>query len=392
MKSILNLYLHLKIKTRIYLLCFCYSLCIIFGVGAGRQLSLGLAFAATAVFVIIGAFFGGLLFWSVNDALQRIIAYLTNMTQGNLRQSISAKRNNEISTIIRAIDALQTAMRSMISGIQTTSGQVTSASSQLLATAGTIAQGTERAASQSRSASAAVEHMAAASADISRSCSEMASMASDAEQVSSNGEQVIATMAGTMENIEAQMGQTTEAVKSLGATSNKIGDIIETIGDIADQTNLLALNAAIEAARAGEQGRGFAVVADEVRNLAERTTTATREIQGIITALQNDVKTVVSAMEQSSTQVHEGGEGARLSCEAIISIRQKIGELQQHVAQVAQAADLQSSSTAGISENMHHITGVVSEAASGAEETRASANQLAGSASELQQMVARFSL
>jgi methyl-accepting chemotaxis protein len=392
MKSILNLYLHLKIKTRIYLLCFCYSLCIVFAVGAGRTTSLGVAIIATSAFVSAGAFFGGLLFWSVNDALQRIIAYLTNMTQGNLRQTISAKRNNEISTIIRTIDALQTAMRGMISGIQTTSSQVTSASGHLLSTAGTIAQGTERAASQSRSASDSVEQMATASADISRSCSEMSSMATDAEQVSSNGEQVIATMANTMASIETQIGETTEAVKSLGDTSTRIGDILETIGDIADQTNLLALNAAIEAARAGEHGRGFAVVADEVRNLAERTTTATREIQTIITALQNDVKTVVSAMEQSSTQVHEGGEGARLSCEAIISIRQKIGVLQQHVAQVAQAADLQSSSTSGISENMHHITSVISEAASGAEETRTSANQLAGSATELQQMVARFSL
>jgi methyl-accepting chemotaxis protein len=392
MKYILSLYLHLRIRTRIYLLCFCYSLCIIFGVGAGRELSLGLAIGATAVFVIIGAFFGGLLFWSLDDALQRIIAYLTNMTQGNLSQNISAKRNNEISVIIRGIDALQTAMRGMISGIQTTSTQVATASEQLRSTAGTIAQGTELAASQSRAASDSVEQMATASADISRSCSEMASMASDAEQVSSNGEQVIATMAGTMESIETQMGQTTEAVKSLGATSTRIGDILETIGDIADQTNLLALNAAIEAARAGEQGRGFAVVADEVRNLAERTTTATREIQVIITALQDDVKTVVSAMEQGSTQVRDGGEGARLSCEAIISIRQKIAVLQQHVAQVAQAADLQSSSTSGISENMRHITSVVSDAASGAEETRASANQLAGSASELQRMAARFTL
>lgn len=392
MNTILGLYLNLKIKTRIYLLGFCYSLCIIFAVGAGRSTSLTVAIIATSAFVLAGSVFCGLLFWSVNDALNRIIGYLTNMTQGNLSQQITAKRNNEISAIIRAIDALQTAMRAMISGIQTTSTQVATASQQLRGTAGSIAQGTELAASQSRSASDSVEQMATASADISRSCAEMSSMATDAEQVSRNGEQVIATMANTMESIETQIGQTTEAVKSLGATSNKIGDIIETIGDIADQTNLLALNAAIEAARAGEQGRGFAVVADEVRSLAERTTTATREIQGIISALQNDVKTVVYAMEQSSTQVRDGGEGARHSCEAIISIRQKIAVLQQHVAQVAQAADLQSSSTAGISENMHHITSVVSEAASGAEETRSSANQLAGSASELQQMVARFTL
>jgi len=388
--AMLNLYLSLKVRTRIYLLGGCYSFCIILAVGAGRSLPLSYAIGTTALFVAVGAFFCGLLFWSVNDALQRILGYLKEMTDGNLRQKISAKRNNEISAIIRSIDSLQTAMQTMISGIRQTSDNVATASNRLRQTADSIADGTGSAAAQSDAVSHSADSMASVSSEISSSCDTMAAMATEAEQVSQEGERIIAGMSQVMGGIEAVMTETTVAVKSLGATSNQIGDILSTISDIADQTNLLALNAAIEAARAGEQGRGFAVVADEVRRLAERTTVATREIQNIIIALQRDVRAVVGSMEQSSGSVHEGGEGVRLSCAAISSIREKICELRNQVSLVASAAAQQSTSTVAISDSMHGITSVIREAAHGADETKASAAQMTASSTELQQMVSKF--
>jgi methyl-accepting chemotaxis protein len=390
MNFILDRYLALKIKTRIYLLCFCYSLCIIFGVGAGRSLPLTYSILTTALFVAAGAFFGGLLFWSVNDALQRILGYLKEMTEGNLRQTISAKRNNEISAIIRSIGTLQTAMQGMISGIRQTTDSVAAASDRLRQTAETIADGTGSAAAQSDAVSQSADGMASVSSEIACSCDTMSAMATEAEQVSKEGERIISGMSVVMGSIEGVMTETTSAVKNLGATSNQIGDILSTIGDIADQTNLLALNAAIEAARAGDQGRGFAVVADEVRHLAERTATATREIQGIITALQRDVRAVVGSMEQSAGSVHEGGEGVRQSCEAIVTIREKICELLGQVSHVASAAAQQSSSTVAISDSMHGITSVIREAAQGADETKIAAAQMASSSAELQQMVSKF--
>ncbi len=390
MNFFLDKYLGLKIKTRIYLLCFCYSLCIIFGVGAGRSLPLTYSILTTALFVVVGAFFGGLLFWSVNDALQRILGYLKEMTNGNLQQKIAAKRNNEISAIIRSIDTLQTAMQTMISGIRHTSDSVAAASERLRHTAESIADGTGSAAAQSDAVSQSTDGMAQVSSEIACSCDTMSSMATEAELVSQEGERIISGMSVVMGGIEGVMTETTSAVKNLGDTSNQIGDILSTIGDIADQTNLLALNAAIEAARAGEQGRGFAVVADEVRRLAERTTSATREIQGIITALQRDVRAVVGSMEQSAGSVHEGGEGVRLSCEAIVSIRTKICELRNQVSHVASAAAQQSSSTVAISDSMHGITSVIREAALGADETKTAASQMAASSAELQQMVSKF--
>ncbi|SJZ37707.1 Methyl-accepting chemotaxis protein [Trichlorobacter thiogenes] len=390
MNFILDRYLALKIKTRIYLLCACYSLCIILGVGAGRSLPLTYSILTTALFVVAGAFFGGLLFWSVNDALQRILGYLKEMTDGNLRQTISAKRNNEISAIIRSIGTLQTAMQTMISGIRHTTDSVATASDRLRQTAETIADGTGSAATQSDAVSQSADGMASVSSEIACSCDTMSAMATEAEQVSREGERIISGMSVVMGSIEGVMTETTSAVKNLGATSNQIGDILSTIGDIADQTNLLALNAAIEAARAGDQGRGFAVVADEVRHLAERTATATREIQGIITALQRDVRAVVGSMEQSAGSVHEGGEGVRLSCEAISTIREKICELLSQVSHVASAAAQQSSSTVAISDSMHGITSVIREAAQGADETKIAAAQMASSSAELQQMVSKF--
>lgn len=390
MQFLLNIYQTLNIRTRIYLLGACYSLCIVLAVGAGRALSLEYAIITTALFVVAGGFFTGLLFWTVNRALHRIQVYLKEMTSGNLCQTIQARRNNEISAIIRSIDTLQTAMRNIISGIRSSTDVVASSCETLSKTATNIAEGTGNAARQSDIASRAACNMAAVSADISNSCDTMSAMAEEAQHVSGEGEQIITGMANTMISIETEINGTTGAVRSLGATSNQIGDIIATIGEIADQTNLLALNAAIEAARAGEQGRGFAVVADEVRSLAERTSVATREIQNIIEALQKNVGTVVSSMEQSSASVRTGGESAQLSCAAIKSIRDKISILHSHISQVVTATTQQSASTQSISDNMQNIVTVIHDADEGAERTKNAAVELARTASDLQHMVSSF--
>ncbi|KAA0891749.1 methyl-accepting chemotaxis protein [Oryzomonas rubra] len=392
MKTLWNMYLNLTIRVRIIILCVCYSFCIIAAGAVGQTQSLSATSLAVILFTILGTLFSWINIWSITSPINRTIGYLKEMATGDLQRDIQIKRNNEVSAILRSLRELQHSMRGIVMGIQTTSGQIAASSEQLRQTSATIADGTESAATQAASVSAAVDNLATASTDISTRCLEMSDMAREAEQVSREGEQIISGMSGTMGAIEGVITETTEAVKSLGDNSTRIGDILATIGDIADQTNLLALNAAIEAARAGEQGRGFAVVADEVRSLAERTTSATREIQTIIDALQKDVGNVVSSMEQSSGSVREGGEGVRHSCEAIGAILRQIGVLHGQVSQVSTAATGQSTTTSAITENMHLITRVISEAASGAEQTESAASGLATSAAELQQMVNRFKL
>jgi methyl-accepting chemotaxis protein len=195
-----------------------------------------------------------------------------------------------------------------------------------------------------------------------------------------------------MSQIAERVHESSQTVESLGVRSDQIGAIIGTIEDIADQTNLLALNAAIEAARAGEQGRGFAVVADEVRALAERTTRATREIDGMIKAIQSETREAVIAMEQGVEQVASGTGEAEKSGQALQEILQQINDVSMQINQVATAAEEQTATTGEISGNMMQITDVVRRTSQGASESAVAAAQLNGSADELQRLVRQFKL
>jgi methyl-accepting chemotaxis protein len=186
--------------------------------------------------------------------------------------------------------------------------------------------------------------------------------------------------------------ESARTVESLGARSDQIGAIIGTIEDIADQTNLLALNAAIEAARAGEQGRGFAVVADEVRALAERTTRATREIGEMIKAIQGETRDAVAAMEQGVSQVEAGTIEAARSGEALRDILEQVNSVAMQVNQIATAAEEQTATTGEIASNMQQITEVVQQTSCGAQESATAAAQLNNNAGELQRLVQQFRL
>ena len=344
------------------------------------------------LFIILGALFGWANIWSIRTPLVRAVGYLETMAQGDLTQYIAVNRNNEISTMLKALVKLQGSMRDIITGIQSTAEQLTSASGELSSSSSKIAQGTEHASSQSDSVSSAVGEMAAVSNDIALSCQKMADRAGSTSSATRKGEETIAHMAAMMGEIERMVVGTMDEVKALGTNSERIGDIVVAIEDIADQTNLLALNAAIEAARAGDQGRGFAVVADEVRRLAERTTSSTREIQSIIGALQGDVKNVVGSMERSAGSVRTGTEDVQHSSRAIGSIKEQIGPLLEYVSQVATAAEEQSATSANITESMRQITGVVHDAATGAHHSEQAAAELARSAQDLKAVVGRFRL
>jgi methyl-accepting chemotaxis protein len=206
------------------------------------------------------------------------------------------------------------------------------------------------------------------------------------------GAMVVEGTVAVMNRIAAQVRATAQTVEGLGARGDQIGEIIGTIEDIADQTNLLALNAAIEAARAGEQGRGFAVVADEVRALAERTTRATREIGEMIKAIQSETRGAVAAMDQGVKEVEKGtGEAAR-SGEALQEILDQINSVVAQVNQIAVAAEQQTAITGEISNNIHQITEVVQGTAKGAQESASAASQLSGLAEEMQRLVVQFKL
>ena len=234
--------------------------------------------------------------------------------------------------------------------------------------------------------------MAATSGDIALSCQNAAEGAQLASKTASDGAAIVERTVAVMSQIAEKVQESARTVESLGSRSDQIGAIIGTIEDIADQTNLLALNAAIEAARAGEQGRGFAVVADEVRALAERTTRATKEIGEMIKAIQRETKGAVAAMEQGVQQVESGTEEAAKSGQALQDILAQVNDVAMQVNQIATAAEEQTATTNEISSNMHQITEVVQQTSQGAHESAAAAAQLNGNAEELQSLVRQFKL
>ncbi|ANA40889.1 MULTISPECIES: methyl-accepting chemotaxis protein [Geobacter] len=392
MVSLWNFYLNFSVKARLATLCFCYSVCIAATALAAQADSALIKYGAVVLFIVLGGIFGWINIWSINRPIQRAIGYLQTMARGDLSQEITVFRKNEFSRMLLTMRELQGSMREIIAGIQTTAADLSAASDLLRTTSSQIAEGTDHASQESESITTAVDEMASVSLAISHNCQKMAEEASGTGHATESGTETISRMTTIMEAVEQMVSGTMAAVNALGANSERIGDIITAIRDIADQTNLLALNAAIEAARAGEQGRGFAVVADEVRNLAERTTSSTREIQSIIGALQGDVKNVMGLMEQSSDSVRNGTRDMHLSRQAIGAIKEHIAPLIDHVSQVAIAAEEQSATTASITENIHRIALVIRDAAQGAQQTETAAADLAQSAVELQRMVNRFKL
>ena len=343
-----------------------------------------------AAALLIGLVLSLLVARLISGALKKGVAVAESLAQGDLSVSIEVVSRDETGQLMSSMKLMADNLRQIIGQVAGTATQVASAASQLQSTAERIATGAEQVAAQSGTVATAGEEMSATSGDIAQNCQMAAAGALRASQSAQNGAEVVENTVTVMGQIAHKVQETAKTVASLGARSDQIGDIIGTIEDIADQTNLLALNAAIEAARAGEQGRGFAVVADEVRALAERTTRATREIGEMIKAIQNETKGAVAAMEQGVHQVEEGTGEAAKSGVALRDILEQVNDVAMQVNQIATAAEEQTATTGEISSNMNQITEVVQLTSQGAQESATAASQLSGHAEELQRLVRQF--
>ena len=226
--------------------------------------------------------------------------------------------------------------------------------------------------------------------DIARNASNIAASANEASSRADEGKKVVNESVKEVNEIATSVIRSAELITSLGERSKQIGEIISVIKDIADQTNLLALNAAIEAARAGEQGRGFAVVADEVRKLAERTANATSEISAMIVAIQTGVDTAVKSMDDANAKVKSGVQGVTKAGESLNKIVESVGNLQTGVQQIAAATEEMSSVSETINRDIEAVAQVAQDTSSGVGEIAESAADLKRLSSGLQKIVGQF--
>ncbi|QWV93976.1 methyl-accepting chemotaxis protein [Geomonas oryzisoli] len=353
-------------------------------------LSLVLAGAASLGTCLLGV----VISLGITRPLSRMLGMLKDIAEGegDLTKRLEVGRKDELGEVSTWFNRFIDNIHVIVSQLSRNTGQLSVSCQQLSATAVQIATAAEEVAAQSGTVATASEEMSATSNDISSNCSQAAESSNRASDTARGGAEVVQQTLAGMQKIAERVQESAQTVQNLGARSDEIGAIVGTIEDIADQTNLLALNAAIEAARAGEQGRGFAVVADEVRALAERTTRATKEIGAMIKAIQKDTSGAVGSMRLGVQEVENGMESSRRSGEALDHILSAINELTSQIHQIATAAEQQTAVTGEITANIGTITDVVSETAGGAHETAKAATHMSSLASELQQIVGRFKL
>jgi methyl-accepting chemotaxis protein len=317
---------------------------------------------------------------------------LSKMAQGDMTVRVEGQYQGDHRKIVESINTVATSLERALREVSEAVSATASASSQISSSTEEMAAGAQEQTSQAGEVASAVEEMTKTILENSRNAGVAADTAKNAKQNAERGMEVVAETVEGMKRIAEVVQLSAGTVRELGKSSDQIGEIISVIDDIADQTNLLALNAAIEAARAGEQGRGFAVVADEVRKLAERTTKATKEIAGMIKKIQSDTAGAVSSMEEGTGEVEKGkqlADRAGASLREIVGVSQKVTDM---VTQIAAASEEQSSASEQISKNVEAISKVTGETAQGTQQIARAAEDLNRLTERLQELVSRFTV
>jgi twitching motility protein PilJ len=325
------------------------------------------------------------------SAILRLLDELGDLADGDL--TVQATVTEDFTgAIADSINFSIDQLRSLVQTINQTAVQVASAAQETQSTAMHLAEASEHQAQEIAGASAAVNEMAVSIDQVSANASESAAVAERAVAIANKGAEVVQATIHGMDTIREQIQETSKRIKRLGESSQEIGDIVSLINDIADQTNILALNAAIQASMAGEAGRGFAVVADEVQRLAERSAAATKQIETLVKTIQTDTNEAVISMEQTTAEVVKGArlaQDAGVALEEIENVSKNLADLIQNI---SNAARQQAASAGHISNTMNVIQEITSQTSSGTTATARSIGNLAEMAQEMRNSVAGFRL
>ncbi|MCW8918423.1 MAG: methyl-accepting chemotaxis protein [Gammaproteobacteria bacterium] len=349
-----------------------------------------IAMALTAIAIA----FSALLAWATIGGIGRAVRELEHasgqMAEGNLTTRADYHAKDELGRVATAFNSMGERFHNMVQQLTSATGQLASAAEETSAITEQTSAGIHEQQAETEQVATAMNEMTATVQEVAHSAAHAAEAAHKADEEATTGKKVVMRTIDVIGTLAGEVDKATGVIHQLEQESDKIGTVLDVIRGIAEQTNLLALNAAIEAARAGEQGRGFAVVADEVRTLASRTQHSTAEIQGMIEKLQAGAANAVKVMEASRNQAQAGVEQVAQAGNALDSITRAVATINDLNAQIASASEEQSAVAEEINRNIVNISQVAEQTNQGAQQTSAASEELARLAEQLQGLVGQF--
>jgi methyl-accepting chemotaxis protein len=349
------------------------------------------SFLGTLITLVFGILVAKFISNSITRPLRLIVTRAKEITSGDLTGiKIQPKGNDELAELTNAMNEMHESLHDIIHLVSDSAGEMSSAATQLQSSALQTNQGMESQQSETQQVATAMNEMSATVQEVSRHASQAATSASEADKASAHGYNLVSQNMNGINKLALSIGTTSKAINKLGEDTNSVDNIVAVISEIADQTNLLALNAAIEAARAGEQGRGFAVVADEVRTLASRTQKSTEEIRTMLDQLKTGAKGAVQAMDEGQGQAQSSVEQAKNASDAITEITRVVTEISEMNSLIATAAKEQHIVTEEMNRNVVNVNSESHLILQHSRETSAAAEQIGVLSSQMQQVVSRF--
>ena len=322
--------------------------------------------------------------------LRQSVTFAQRIAAGDLSQDITQARRDEVGQLLEAMQAMTVSLRNLVSRIGGGVGQIAAAAEQLSAITAQTSAGVQTQKLETEQTATAMHQMAATVQEVAQNAEQASLAARDADLEAQQGNRVVQQAVDQIDSLAGEVEQSAQAIAELNQESARISSVLEVIRGVAEQTNLLALNAAIEAARAGEQGRGFAVVADEVRALAKRAQDSTEEIESLIAGLQRMARGAVQQMDSSRDLTRRTVELAGEAGDALGRITQAVSTIEQMNQQIAAAAEEQSAVAEAINESVTRVRDIGEQSATATEQTAASSAELARLGVELQELVRQF--
>lgn len=346
------------------------------------------------VTIILGLLGTWLMTLSIVSPIKRVAAAMHDIAEGegDLTQRLEIRGNDEIAELSTSFNTFMSRIQDLVSQVAGSTSQLASAAEEMSLIVDQTKNGIQQQSNETEQVATAMNEMVATVQEVTRHAESAAQMAQEADSQSLTGKNVVSRTVQSIEELAGEVNKASDVIHGLERDSESIGAVLDVIQGIAEQTNLLALNAAIEAARAGEQGRGFAVVADEVRSLASRTQASTQEIQEMIERLQSGARDAVSVMKNGTSQAEESVSQAAAAGSSLEEITHAVTNISQMNTQIADAARQQGTVAEEINRNISNITQVAEASTNSTEDMARSSLALAELASSLQTMVSRFKI